>query len=160
MPFPWGRQGNSLPRAHLSNWKAYCFARLDLSNPSHNRHGDAGAMRTSRGEARFHSHVTSFAACDRIIGGARPPANIFFQNSVALDMWKSRTRSPGQTTPPEHTGIDIPSTWFSIWTMLWLNRKFRTACVTLPFSIAKSPSRVMPVRVTLFGSTTLVYQTR
>ena len=72
-------------------------------------------------------------------------------------MWKSRTRIPGQTTPPELSTEDFASTWFNIWTTLWLKRKFRTAWVSFPFSIAKSPSRVIPVKVTLFGSTTLVY---
>src|SRR5437667_7095625 len=62
----------------------------------------------------------------RIIGGDPSAGKRFFQNSVALDIWKPWTRRPGQTTPPEDSCADVASTSFSIWTTLWLNRKFRT----------------------------------
>ncbi len=57
------------------------------------------------------------------------------------------TTMSNDSSPLARTGVPISVTLLSMWMRLWLKRKLRNPWRSLPSSIQKVPSRVMPVRI-------------
>src|ERR1035438_8529804 len=87
------------------------------------------------------------------------------QNLVTSVKLKPRTFIAGTTisnvsSPDARTSGDSASTFESISVNPTLKRKFRTPADTSPPSTRKVPSRVIPVKIFWYGSTSRMYQSR
>src|SRR6185503_1741409 len=108
--------------------------------------------------------VRPHSSNDRTVGGTA--RRLHYTASDRLVKLKSRaftvgmTTSPPPSVPANRMAGPIASMLLSMNSGESLKRKLRTAFVTLPFSMRKTPSRVRPVYIAVRGSTSRRYHSR
>src|ERR1700721_1311796 len=100
-----------------------------------------------------------------LLAHSSPPEATLTQNFVTSVKLNSFTCIAGTTmsndsSPLARTGTLIAATFDSMAIKLWLKRKLRRPHCTLPFSIRNVPSRVIPVTIFSYGSTSRIYHRR